>query len=407
MDIYEIREYVKRKKDAMVETLVEMCSIPAVNPKFGGSGEYKRAKWLMNLLEDHSIPYEVYEVEDENVEEGKRINIIVRLEGSEDNSSTLWFVSHLDTVGAGDIDRWNSDPFVPVIKNGRIYGRGVEDNGQGVIASLYACIILKEKGIKPKHSIGFAFVSDEETGSDYGLKALIEKGVFKTGDEAIVPDAGASDGSFIEIAEKSILWIKFTVNGREGHASTPHMGINASSVAARLAANIEDSLRMFFADRDPIFDPPFSTFEITQRYANVDSPNVLPGKDIFVMDMRILPNWNLNYVLAEIEKIITAYEYKYKVKINYEILNRVDAPQPTNKNDRVVQNLSKSIEEIGIKPKIGGIGGGTCAAILREIGIPSVVWSTVDETAHQVNEYAVIDNLLKDTMVFISTILKY
>lgn len=69
--------------------------------------------------------------------------------------------------------------------------------------------------------------------------------------------------------------------------------------------------------------------------------------------------------------------------------------------------LEKSILEYGIKATAGGIGGGTCAAALREIGIPAVVWSTVDELAHQPNEYTIIDNLVKDTKIFVSTIIKY
>jgi succinyl-diaminopimelate desuccinylase len=54
----------------------------------------------------------------------------------------------------------------------------------------------------------------------------------------------------------------------------------------------------------------------------------------------------------------------------------------------------------GIQPKIGGIGGGTCAAHFRRVSIPAVVWSTVDETAHQPNEYAKIDNMVNDAKIF-------
>jgi succinyl-diaminopimelate desuccinylase len=95
------------------------------------------------------------------------------------------------------------------------------------------------------------------------------------------------------------------------------------------------------------------------------------------------------------------------VKIKYEFLQRVDSPEPTPKDSEIVLNLEKSISEYGITATSGGIGGGTCAAALREMGIPAVVWSTVDELAHQPNEYTIIDNLVKDTKIFISTILKY
>jgi succinyl-diaminopimelate desuccinylase len=407
VDAIEIIDGIEKKRSQMVEDLIKMCSIPAVNPKSNGPGEYERMCWLMKFLEDHSIPYEVYDVEDHNVKEKKRLNIAVKLEGTEKTDKTLWFISHMDTVGAGDLNAWNTDPFKPIIKNGRIYGRGVEDNGQAVICSLYTCLTMREKGIKPKCNVGFLFVSDEETGSDYGLKALVERGIFKEDDEALVPDAGSPDGSFIEIAEKSMVWAKFTVVGKEAHGSMPHLGVNASSISSHFAVELEDMLKSKYSQRDELFDPPYSTFEITQKFANVESPNILPGKDIFVMDMRILPTYKIDEIVNEINRLIARYEYNHKVRIYFEFLQRVDSPAPTPKDSAIVTKLAEAIAEMGVKPKIGGIGGGTCAAILRKIGIPAVVWSTVDELAHQPNEYAVIDNLVKDTKVFISTVLKY
>jgi succinyl-diaminopimelate desuccinylase len=63
--------------------------------------------------------------------------------------------------------------------------------------------------------------------------------------------------------------------------------------------------------------------------------------------------------------------------------------------------LREAVETIrGIKPKVGGIGGGTCAAYFRRVGIPAVVWSTADEMAHQPNEYARIDNIVNDAKIF-------
>lgn len=407
VDIIEIMDSIEKKRNRMIEDMVKMCSIPAVNPKFNGTGEYERMQWLTRVLKDYSIPYEVYEAEDKSVKEQKRLNIVVKLEGSQKTEATLWFIAHMDTVGAGDLDTWNSDPFNPIIKSGKIYGRGVEDNGQAVICSLYTCLTLREKGIRPKCNVGFIFASDEETGSEFGLRALVDKGIFKLGDEAIIPDAGCHDGSFIEIAEKSMYWIKFTVLGKEAHASMPHLGINASSISSHFAAELEDRLKAMFPDKDELFDPPYSTFEITQKYANVESPNVLPGKDIFIMDIRVLPVFRLDDIIREIDRLAGLYEYKYKAKISYEFLQKVVAPKPTPKDSRIVSNIADVISESGIKPRVGGIGGGTCAAILREIGIPSVVWSTVDELAHQPNEYAVIDNLVKDTKVFVTTVMKY
>jgi succinyl-diaminopimelate desuccinylase len=407
MDEAEIFRSIENYRDDMVESLMAMCAIPAINPSFGGTGEYERMRWITKFLDEHNIPYQVIEVADGRVKEQKRLNVLVRLDGSAKIDQTLWFIAHTDTVSAGDIAAWASDPFTPLLKEGVIYGRGTEDNGQAVISSLYACLTLKERGIKPKCNVGFAFVSDEEAGSQFGFKDLVLKGVFKADDEAIVPDSGSHDGSFIEIAEKSIAWVRFTVAGKQAHASMPNLGINASSVSVHFAAELDDRLKSVFPDRDDLFDPPYSTFELTQKYANVDSPNILPGKDVFVMDMRILPKFKIAEIVKEIDRLSAMYEYRHKVKISYEFLQKVEAPMPTPTDARIVTNLAGSLREQGIMPKMGGVGGGTFAAMLRELGIPAAVWSTIDDMAHQPNEYAKVANLVQDTKVFVATVLKY
>ena len=85
----------------------------------------------------------------------------------------------------------------------------------------------------------------------------------------------------------------------------------------------------------------------------------------------------------------------------------MDAPAPTPSDSEIVQKLVEAIKETGVDAYYGGIGGGTCAAMLREHNIPAAVWATLDELAHQPNEYVIIDNLVRDTGIFLATILKY
>lgn len=404
MSISKINEIVDRLEEDMVGFLIDMCSIPAVNPSFGGSGEFPRAQWLRAFLVSHDIPVEVVAVNDSAVPEGKRLNLIGRLSGAE-KGKVLWVAGHMDTVAPGDVSAWETDPLVPVRKDGRIYGRGVEDNGQAIATMIYAAIALGKLGIKPRHDIGLLFVSDEEAGNAKGLKYLVQHGYFKPEDEAIIPDAGSSDGSLVEVAEKSMLWCRFTVMGQETHASRPHMGINAGWVGTLFAAELIQSLRSKYRDRDLIFDPPYSTFELTQKLSNVESPNVISGKDVFATDFRVLPNWKLDDIINDIKRMSTKYEYEYNVKILCELTQRVDAPVPTPADADIVTNLASALKERGVYPRIGGIGGGTCAAMLREIGIPAVVWSTIDEMAHKPNEYAIIKNLTADTKTLLSIML--
>ncbi len=404
----ELLKLLAQRSGEMAEDLIEISRIPAVNPRMNGKGEFERAQWLRQRLEKAGLHCQSVDVPDEAVPQTLRPNLYVRFEGAKNTAKTLWLIAHLDTVDTGDLALWNTDPFAPVLRDGKIYGLGCEDNTQAVIVCLHLALLMQKNQIQPDCNVAFLFVSDEETGSRYGLHALIEKGLFGKEDEALVPDGGSPDGSFVEIAEKSQVWLRVSVQGKQGHAAMPHLGVNACSAGMHLGVEIEDSLKKEFDYEDPLFNPPLSTFELTQKFANVSSPNVLPGQDVFTLDMRILPRYTVDDVMRRIEEIIARYEKERPgIKVQTEFVTRVDAPPPTPADAPVVQNLMAALEKQGIPAHCGGIGGGTCAAILRAQNIPAVVWSHVDDMCHQPNEYAVCENMVKDAQVFLSTILKY
>lgn len=405
MDIKELQRQLEARRDDMVADMVEMSSIPAINPRMGGGGEYARMRWIMRWFERRKIPCELYEVPDDAVPEGVRLNVIVTIPGRKYTDRSLWFISHVDTVNTGDLAMWDTDPMHPVVKDGRIYGLGCEDNSQSVITTMYTCALLFENDVQIDRNLRFYYAADEETGSVYGMKALLDKGLIREGDEAIVPDGGSKEGNFVEIAEKSQVWLKFTVNGKTAHAAMPQLGVNASFIGMKFAVELEESLKARYDRVDPMFDPPESTFEVTQKFANVSSPNVLPGKDEFCMDMRILPDYPVDEVMAFIHGIMEKYERQYDgLRIGVEFLTRTDAPAPTSPDSQVVRALVAAISETGVKAYSGGIGGGTCGAILRARNIPAVIWAKLDDMCHSPNEYVIIDNMVHDAKIYISVI---
>ncbi|RJS80385.1 M20 family metallo-hydrolase [Candidatus Bathyarchaeota archaeon] len=389
-------------KDDMAETLMELIRIPAIAPENGGDGEERKAEKLMQILEAIGFDkIERYDAEDERVSSKKRPNIVAYLYGEEETEK-LWIITHMDIVPPGEEKLWTvTKPFEPKIENGKIYGRGSEDNGQSLTASIYAVKAIKKLGVKPKRTVALAFVADEEQGSRYGIQHLIKQGLFREKDLILVPDGGTEDGSFIEIAEKSALWLKITTIGKQIHASMPKKGLNAHRIGMQYALALDKLLHEKYPLKDEYFDPPESTFEPTKKDKNVDAVNIIPGEDVTYFDCRILPNYNLDEILNEVRELAENFERKTGAKIKIEVLSKSVAPKPTDPNSKIVTLLREAIEKVrGIKPRIGGIGGGTCAAFFRKIGIPAVVWSTVDETAHQPNEYSKIDNLVEDSKIF-------
>ncbi|MGQ9506866.1 MAG: M20 family metallo-hydrolase [Candidatus Bathycorpusculaceae bacterium] len=402
MEFQKISEEIENQKDEMVQALIELISIPAIAPENGGEGESKKSEKLLQILA--SIGFDKIEhvdAEDKRVPAGKRPNIIAYFHG-ENDAERLWIITHLDVVPSGEESLWTvTKPFEPTIKDGRIYGRGSEDNGQSMIASVFAVKALKRLGIKPKRTVALAFVADEEQGSKYGIQHLIAQGLFRKDDLIVVPDSGNENGNFIEIAEKSALWFRIRTIGKQVHASRPHMGLNAHRIGMEYALALDKMLHEKYALKDPYFDPPESTFEPTKKEKNVDAVNIVPGEDITCFDCRVLPNYNIEQILADIQALAQEFEKKTRAKIKIEIIQKSAAPKPTNPNSKIVTMLKKAIKTIrGVEPKVGGIGGGTCAAFFRRIDIPAVVWSTIDETAHQPNEYTKIQNLVNDAKVY-------
>ena len=389
-------------RDEMITFMVELLKIKAVNPDGGGKGEYERALFLKKKLETFGIKVSRHDVPDPRVQEGVRVSLTSVIDG-EDSSRTLWFVAHMDTVPEGARELWNTDPFEPVVREGKIYGRGAEDNAQAIIASLFTLKALLSSNVKPPINIGAAYVSDEESGSKYGIIPLLENmNIFRANDIAIVPDSGTPDGAEIEVAEKSILWLKITTKGRQGHGSTPEKALNAHRVGLRLALELDDYLHSKYSAIDSLFEPPTSTFEPTKHELNVDNVNTIPGVDVQYFDCRILPRYPIRDVLADIDLIRHRIEKANGVEIEIKPIQQEENTVPTSPDSEVVNRLRISLKKLrGINAKPVGIGGGTVALYFRRKGIPTAVWSTLEEMAHQPNEYCKIQNLIDDAKVFV------
>jgi succinyl-diaminopimelate desuccinylase len=398
----QIYDKIEGYRDEMVELQAKLTAIPALGPSNGGEGETKKAEFIkewmekeigFDTLEQHDSP-------DDRVPSGSRPNIVAVMKGKS-SDKCVWVMAHLDIVPPGELSLWNSDPYTVKVEDGKIYGRGVEDNQHGMVAPLFALKALKELGIKPSRDVGLAFVADEETGSLHGIQFLLEKhNVFNAHDLIVVPDAGVPDGSMIEVAEKSIYWVKIETKGKQCHASTPAQGINAHRAAAHLITKI-DKLYEIFDQKDEVFDPPISTFEPTKKENNVPNINTIPGDDVFYIDMRVLPGIALDEVHKTLEGMIREVEKQHGVTISISSPQREEAAPATPVDAPVVTALSTAIKDVhGVDARPMGIGGGTVAAFFRRAGIPAVVWSRIDELAHQPNEYTHIDNMAGDAKVF-------
>ncbi len=397
-----IENYIDNLKDEVITIQTGITAIPALGPDNSGEGEMRKYNLLKKYMQNmHFDEWIEIHAPDDRVVSKQRPNAIVRWNGKSQDR-TIWIMGHMDIVPPGDLNLWETDPYKVVEKDGKLYGRGTEDNQQGIVSAILAAKALENSRIQPEYNLGLVLVADEETGSKYGIQHVLKErpDLFSKEDVILIPDAGDEEGILIEVAEKSILWIKVETKGKQTHGSTPEKGNNAHRAAAHFIVQM-DELYQTFDRNDPLYDPPISTFEPTQKDKNIDNVNTIPGHDVIYYDCRILPDYTIDEVKETVQSVAEEVEEKFGVTITLSYPQCEPAPPPTPVDTAAVYALKKAVKDVtGKDAKTIGIGGGTVAAYFRQAGLPAVCWCTLDDTLHGPNEYSSIQNTLTDAKVF-------
>ena len=393
----ETLEIVESSYDDMVETMIGMISIPALAPVNGGDGESRKADYLQERLVGFDSVRRI-DVPDDVDPSVIRSNILAVRNGRE--KGTVWVMAHMDVVPAGDPGLWDNPPYEPVYRDGRVYGRGTEDNGQSIISAMFSSRAVLDQELQGM-SLGVAYVADEETTSMKGIRHLLDLGVFSKDDIIIVPDWGSPGGTLVEVAEKSVLWLRVSVEGKTCHGSSPQSGLNAYRVSTYLLADLLDRLPERFPARDGMFRPPESTFEPTKRPATVENVNTIPGHDEFCMDMRILPVYPVDEILDFVRAVASEHAERTGAGISVEIVQCEPAGRKSSTDTVGFNALCDAVESVtGNRPEAVGVGGGTCANFFRLDGFDAYVWQCGGGTLHAPNEYVEMSNLMTDAKVF-------
>ena len=397
-----VQKRIDSYREAMIRMQIGLTAIPALSPENGGDGEWEKSRYLLaNLRKLGFTVIREINAPDGRVTAGVRPNILVTVPGR-DKNRTVWILTHLDIVPPGEMKLWDRDPYQGYVKNERVYGRGTEDNQQDLVASLFAARAFLEEGIVPESNIGLAFVSDEETASRWGLAYILrqESNPFRKTDLLVIPDSGNEEGTMIEVAEKSIYWLRFKTVGKQCHASKPELGKNAFLAASHLVVRLDELHRVLGAV-DTLYHPPMSTFQPTKKEANVPNVNTIPGEDIFYLDCRILPQYPLQEVHRQVRGMADDVERRFDVRIEIEAVQEVQAPAPTPGDAPVVLALQEAVRAVyRLQARPEGIGAGTVAAYFRREGYPAAVWCRIGQTAHQPNENCLIASMMGNAKVY-------
>ena len=400
-ELARVFEFLEAQERDIIQLESLLTAYPALAPESEGIGEIEKASALEAWLKAQGISnIEHFDAPDPRVPSKLRPNLVATIPGRR-VEGPLWIMSHLDVVPEGELSSWESDPWKVVVKDGKLYGRGVEDNQQGIVSSVFAALAFVKQGIIPERTIKLLFIADEEVGSKFGIQYLLENhSLFGKDDIIVVPDGGSADGTEIEVAEKNICWLKIRTKGKQTHAAMPDKGANALLAACDLALRVHRLEKSTFTARDLLFFPDRTTINPTKKEANVPNINTIPGEDVFYFDMRILPVYPVSRMLEEVMKQAHAIEAEYNVKIELEVIQSNES-KATPADAPVVGMLAEAVKQVyGVEARPIGIGGGTVGAYLRNAGLDCVVWSKMNETAHQPNENADIANIIGDAKVF-------
>ncbi len=353
----------------------ELIGANTVNPP---GNERLAVNVLEKYFKIHGIRYDIFE------KIRGRTNIVGYV-GS--GNPILLVACHLDVVPPGD--GWDTDPFNAVIKNGRIYGRGANDNKGQMASLLVLAKLLKKNESRLNGSFLLIGVADEEKGSSLGMKYLLDECKI-IADFAIIPDI-AHNMRMVDVGEKGALFLDITSYGKQAHGAIPEKGINAIWNMVELLNKLKDI--KFKCLSHKLFTPP--TLNLGEISGGV-APNIVPAKCKVKLDIRYLPDETKDEILNEIEEM-TASVRKSNPTAEFEITVNSNLPPTQVSIDNPLMDLiaihSESI--LGVKPKPMGLSGTTVTKQLIERGIISVGFGPGDENqSHIANESIEIKELI-------------
>ncbi|MBT2582815.1 M20 family metallopeptidase [Planococcus sp. ISL-109] len=358
-----------------------------------GTEENEIAQHIYDLFKKEGINTELKEIE------LHRPNVYGFV--GEDTGKTIMLNGHTDTVPALGME----DAFQPVIKLGRIYGRGALDMKGAIAAMMMSLILIKRSGIKLDGKAIFTGVIDEEKRSQGAEKMADQE--YPKADVAIVGEPTNLD---IMYGHKGMEWIEITVYGQSGHGSTPNAGKNAIHIATDLIMKIRENLIPKLKERaHPILGEP--TVNIGKIQGG-DDPNVIPGLCKIQLDRRWVPEETIESMQKDIHDLID------EMKVNdptLEITTRrmseatgTHSPLYTSPDHPFVADLTEAIKVVtSRKPKYGVFQGWSDGAHLSRKGTTTLVCGPGElSLAHSAKESIEIEEIIKAAKIYTYTILK-
>jgi succinyl-diaminopimelate desuccinylase len=303
---------------------------------------------------------------------------------------------HTDVVPTGPLAEWHSDPFVPTVRDGRLYGRGAADMKSSLAAFVVATETFLEE--KPRHSgsIAFLLTSDEEGPSVDGTARIVER-MKSRGDKidyCIVgePTSVSELGDMIKNGRRGSLSGRLTVRGVQTHIAYPQLGRNPIHL---LAPALAELAAMQWDRGNAHFQP--TSWQCSNIHAGTGAGNVIPGSLTLDFNFRFSTESTEASLKARLEAVLKKHGVDYSV----DWLPGGGKPFVTERG-RLVEVVSQAIRShTGRTPELSTTGGTSDARFIAEICPEVVEFGPVNASIHKLNEHIELAALEKLPRIYL------
>ena len=297
------------------------------------------------------------------------------------------FAGHTDVVPTGHLDAWESDPFLPEIREGKLYGRGSADMKTALAAMVVASERFVNKHPNHKGSIAFLITSDEEGPSINGTVKVVE--TLEARHEKMTwclvgePSSTSTLGDIIKNGRRGALNGVLTVQGKQGHVAYPHLAINpihtASKALTELCETVWDQGNEYF---------PATSFQISNIQAGTGATNVVPGTMTVTFNFRYSTEVTAEQLKARVLEILNRHQVTYEAEWT---LSGLPFLTPVGELVNAATNAIKNVT--GTTAELSTSGGTSDGRFIAPTGAQVLELGVLNATIHQINEHVNIDEL--------------
>lgn len=304
------------------------------------------------------------------------------------------FAGHTDVVPTGPLEKWESPPFSPEIRDGMLYGRGAADMKGSIAAFVVACENFVQAHPDHQGSIAFLITSDEEGPSINGTVKVVEwlEQRQEKIDWCLVgePSSTCCVGDVVKNGRRGSLNGKLTVLGQQGHVAYPQL---ADNPIHRVAPALAELVSIEWDQGNEFFPP--TSFQLSNINAGTGATNIIPGTVEILFNFRFSTEQTDTGLRQQVEDLLNRHGFHYELEWTLS-----GQPFLTARGDLVTASVAAIQTVNGINTELSTSGGTSDGRFIAPTGAQVMELGPVNKTIHKVNECVAVKDLEALTVIY-------